>query len=61
MMLGRLAPETARSRVCVMQRKISSTVQKIRCQLMGPAIAGRLSAQSCTTDQSDLGVCVQSS
>ena len=43
MMLGRLAAETARSRLCVMQRNVSSTVQRIRCQLTGPAIAGGLS------------------
>jgi hypothetical protein len=44
---GCLAPETASSKVrkcgwihCVMQRKISSRVQRIHCQLTGPAIAG---------------------
>ena len=45
----------------LMQRKVSSRVQRIRCQLTGPAIA--LIAEPCTTGRSDFaaGVGVQSS
>ena len=46
-----------------MRRKVCYRVQRIHCQLTGPAIAGRLSVEPFTTGRSDFtaGVCVQSS
>jgi len=44
-------------RHCVTQRKVSSRVQRIDCQLTGPEIAGRLKCLTMyTTARSDLGV-----
>jgi len=43
-MLGRLDPEAAGLRVCVMQRKVANKVQMIHNQLTGPTTAPSLSA-----------------